>query len=145
MSSGIPKLWTAEIISRALTLLGTMYTARMIGVTVYGLVGYVAALTIYLTTFVRFGTDYIIARELSQEKPNTNFHQGVFRTSSVLFRGLLTLPALSCLMILSLTADTQIVQRLYVASALGIIAVVVPLDAFFQSERKFGYMAAFRI
>ena len=36
MNSGIPKLWTAEIISRALTLLGTMYTARILGVTMYG-------------------------------------------------------------------------------------------------------------
>lgn len=145
MNSGIPKLWTAEIISRALTLLGTMYTARVIGVTMYGLVGYVAALTIYLTTFVRFGTDYIIARELSQEKPNANFHQGVFRSSSVFFRSLLALPALACVIVLSLVADTEVVRRLFVASALGIIAVVVPLDAFFQSERKFGYMAAFRI
>ena len=49
------------------------------------------------------------------------------------------------MIVLSLVADTEVVRRLFVASALGIIAVVVPLDAFFQSERKFGYMAAFRI
>lgn len=45
MSKGIPKLWLAEIISRALTLLGTMYIARIVGVSAYGFVGYVSAMT----------------------------------------------------------------------------------------------------
>ena len=145
INNGIPKLWMAEIISRALTLVGTMYTARVIGVTTYGLVGYVAAITIYLTTFVRFGTDYIIVRELSQRKSAILGEQAAFRSSSLFFRGLLTFPALACLVLFSLVAERGILLRLYVASTLGIIAAIVPLDVFFQSERKFGYMAVSRI
>lgn len=145
MTGGIPKLWTAEVVSRMLTLVGTMYMARTLGVAAYGLVGYVAAATMYLTTFVRFGSDYIIVRELSQQRSDSEAEQAALRSSSVILRTLLTVPALFFLFLMAVSAEGAILRRLYIASALGLVAVIVPLDPFLQSKRNFTQMAVSRI
>jgi PST family polysaccharide transporter len=145
MKNAIPKLWIAEFVSRMLTALATIYVARVIGVEEYGLVGFVAAVLAYLLVFVRFGSDYIIVRELSRSDALNDVEKSQLRTTAIVARAAFSVPAIILLTLLAIFVETASLQYLYFASIVALLGAVFPLEAYFQAEEKFVSMAGYRI
>ncbi|HET9129542.1 MAG TPA: oligosaccharide flippase family protein, partial [Terriglobia bacterium] len=135
----------AEILSRVMTGLATVFVARTIGVRDYGLVGFVAAVLAYLVEFIRFGTDPIIVRELARTGTEHEAEQSKFRTVAVAARTVFVLPAIAILVILSCGTSTTPLRYLYVAGIVQLLGTLFPIDLFLQSEEKFKFLAAFKI
>jgi O-antigen/teichoic acid export membrane protein len=145
MKNAIPKLWIAELVSRMLTALATVYVARVLGVTTYGVVGFVAAVLAYLLVFVRFGTDDILVRELSRHDGFDDIEKSQLRTSAIIARAAFSVPAIALLFVLATTAEATILRNLYLASMIMLLGAIFPVDVYLQSEERFASMAGVRI
>jgi O-antigen/teichoic acid export membrane protein len=145
MNKGISKLWIAEIIGRILTAAVAIYTARVIGVESYGLVGYVAAIVSYFSVFVRFGTDFILVRELSRNILLSAEEKSFFRAVVIQIRIIFALCSVAVLVLFGMQAESQLLSRLYYANALAMFGLLLPLDVLLQSEERFGIVAASRV
>jgi O-antigen/teichoic acid export membrane protein len=133
MKNAIPKLWIAELVSRMLTALATVYVARVLGVTTYGVVGFVAAVLAYLLVFVRFGTDDILVRELSRHDGFDDIEKSQLRTSAIIARAAFSVPAIALLFVLATTAEATILRNLYLASMIMLLGAIFPVDVYLQS------------
>ena len=143
--NALPKLWTAELASRFLTALATIYVARVIGVEAYGLVGFASAVLAYLLVFVRFGTDHILVRELARRDGLGDPEKSQLRAAAIIVRAILSLPAVGMLTVLALTAETPVLGHLYFASVVMLLGAIVPVELYLQSEESFSSMAGIRI
>jgi O-antigen/teichoic acid export membrane protein len=145
MNKGISKLWIAEITGRVLTAVVAIYTARVIGVESYGMVGYVAAVASYFSVFVRFGTDSILVRDLSRNILSSSEEKDAFRAVAILIRLIFAICSVIVLLVIGLQAESQLLSRLYFANAFCMVGLLVPLDVLLQSEERFGAVAASRV
>jgi hypothetical protein len=145
MKNAIPKLWTAEFVSRILTAVATLYVARIVGVVAYGLLGFVSAVLAYILVFVRFGTDDIIVRELSRKDLLNDVDKSQLRTTAVIARAVFSVPAIVLLVLLAFTAETGTLANFYLGSIIVVLGTLVPVDIYLQAEEKFAAMAGYRI
>ncbi|HTP13151.1 MAG TPA: oligosaccharide flippase family protein, partial [Bacteroidota bacterium] len=145
MKNAIPGLWIAEFTSRILTASATLYVARIIGVAPYGLVGFVSAVLSYLLVFVRFGTDDIVARELSRRDAMDENEKSQLRASALVARLAFLVPSLIVLACLAYSAGEATLQRLYGAGMVVLLGAVIPMEAYLQAEENFAAIAGFRI
>jgi O-antigen/teichoic acid export membrane protein len=144
MNKGISKLWIAEVIGRILTAVAAIYTARIIGVESYGMVGYVAAVASYFSVLVRFGTDSILVRELSRNVFSIE-EKNAFRTVAILVRLIFAICSIIVLVIIGMKSESQLLSRLYFANAFCLLGLLLPIDVLLQSEERFGVVAASRV
>jgi O-antigen/teichoic acid export membrane protein len=145
MNKGISKLWIAEITGRILTAVVAVYTARVIGVESYGMVGYVAAVASYFSVFVRFGTDSIIVRELSRNVLSSSEEKNGFRAVAIVIRLIFAICSAIVLVLIGMHAESQLLSRLYFANAFCMFGLLMPLDVLLQSEEQFGIVSASRV
>lgn len=145
MKNAIPKLWAAELLSRIFTAVATIYIARTIGVSGYGLIGFVAAVMAYLFEFVRFGTDYIIVRDLSQKDHFNDEEKAQLRTTAIIVRLSFFFLAFILVLFLAGHSEGSTTRYLYWASVLGLLGTILPVDVFLQAEEKFSGVAAYRV
>ncbi|MDP1677754.1 MAG: oligosaccharide flippase family protein [Bacteroidota bacterium] len=145
MHKGTSKLWIAEITGRILTAAAAVYTARVIGVESYGLVGYVAAVSSYFSVFVRFGTDFILVRELSRDVLKSPDEKNAFRAVVIFLRLIFALCSAIVMIYIGINAESELLSKLYFANAFALTALLLPLDVLLQSEEKFGTVAVSRV
>ncbi len=145
MTKQVSSLWAAEVISRLLSSLAAIYVARILGVTAYGIVGFVGAITAYMLVLTKCGTDHLLVRELTIHKSRTAEDDAKLRSAAIVLRASLGFMGMACLIYLGMTAESAEMANLYWASIFSVASTIFPIEAFLQSEKQFSALAGFRI
>lgn len=135
-------LGIADVISRLLTTVLTIYVARELGVSTFGQLAFAAAFVAYFNLFADFGLTTLGIREISRDKNNTS----VVGTNILFIQITLSviLLALLCITLIIIPLDFRLKIITFIFG-LGLIPAALNMSYIFQAHEKMEFIAITRV